>query len=57
MAKKVLKRNVEVLDLIKKNILIGMGTFKSSLPMIQKMEDKDINGKYKYKTWLRRIYI
>mgnify|MGYP003149595450 CR=1 FL=1 len=58
MDKEKFKINKRVLDVIKKNMIIGIGAFKSFLPMIQDMDDDKINGKYKLrKSWLQRMYI
>ena len=58
MDKEKFKIDKRVLDIIKNNMIIGLSTFKASLPMIQDMDDDKINGKYKLrKSWLQRMYI
>lgn len=41
--------NKEILNIIKKNILIGIECIKSTLPIIHEIDDDNINGKNKIK--------
>jgi len=42
----------DILNIIKKNILIGIECLKSALPLMYSIDDENINGKYKLdKKW------
>lgn len=50
------KMNRKILEIIKKNMLLGIGSLKIILPEIQDIDNDNINGKHKLKKWLR-MYI
>jgi len=49
VAKNRQEMNIKILNIIKKNILIGIECLKSALPVIHEIDDDSINGKNKLK--------